>query len=1038
MKKIKLNEILYSLSTIKFALLLFFGLFTVTNTANAAFSSQDQQEEFSISGTIFSDDGSPLPGATILVIGTSKGTVTDGDGIFKLVVTAGAKLLVSFVGYTNQEITVGTSQTTYDVTLLTDLEQLSEVVVIGYGTQKRSHLTGAVSKVVNKDLEQIAVARVDEALVGKIAGVNIQATDGSVGSAPTIRIRGTGSITAGAGPLLVIDGVPVDSDFFGSVDMNDVESFEVLKDAASAAIYGSRGANGVIIITTKQGKQGKTKFSYNGFTGFQDVANNPNYNMSVAEGAAIEMAETGELSARTRYKQLIGVDNNWQDIIFDGGIINSHSIAARGGSEKTKFSTSMSYLHDEGVLLTDDFKKYNFRAKVDTRVNDVFSFGVNINPSYTNRRRFAGSTHDILRQTPWLPVRLDENTIQFVDRNVFPDAKIGDYTTQRMFDNYDLDGDGVLVDISNTSNVNPVAKIEERERIDKKFKMFASFYTTINFTEDLSFRGALSGDIQDTKTTRWQGALAHRNGAANAQSFFRDDSRIHLVSEGFFNYKKTIGNHDINAVFGVSAERWRHEQASITGIGYQFDYITTINAATTIADASSWVREKSYLSFVGRANYAYADKYLASVTMRRDGSSVFGRDTQFGNFPAASVGWRISEESFLNNSNVVSNLKLRVSYGITGNDAINTDDDLLDWYAYTALLETTTAVVNGGITTGFNPTNIANPLLGWERSVEINPAIDFGFFSNRISGSIDYYNRRSDGLLVDIDVSSVTGFNSALVNIGEVENAGFELELTTVNINKGDFRWSSTIVGSTNKNTLIDFADNDGLITNVDSKRAAEWINLVGQPISSYYGYVIEDQIPLEFITNPYHPIGAQAQDVYVRDLNGDGIIDNDDKTILGSPYPDFILSLSNTFSYKAFDLSFMFQGSFGAETRNMADQYIYNQFNSAQDFDPLITPNQEFIQQKIFTNSIIQDASYLALRTVNLGYTVPLDWIEKVGLTRVRIYASGQNLWYQMADGYTGFNPESIDNTSPINYGYQRGGSPIPRKITFGLSVDF
>ncbi len=1044
MKKTKQNQVLCLLGTtqfrfFQFTLLLFSGLFIFSNTVNAGINYQDQQNEFAITGIVSDDEGNPLPGATVMVLGTSTGAVTDVDGNFKLAVTAGDKLQVSYVGYMNQEILVVSSQTTYNITLLTDFEQLSEVVVIGYGTQKKSHLTGAISKVVNKDLEQIAVARADEALVGKIAGVNIQATDGSVGSAPTIRIRGTGSITAGAGPLLVIDGIPVDSDFFGSIDMNDVESFEVLKDAASAAIYGSRGANGVIIITTKQGKEGKTKFSYNGFTGFQSVANNPNYNMSVAEGAAREMAETGELSARTRYKQLIGVDNNWQDIIFDGGIINSHSISARGGSKKTKFSTSMSYLHDEGVLLTDDFKKYNFRAKIDTRINDVFSFGVNINPSYTNRRRFAGSTHDILRQAPWLPVYLDENTIQFVDRNVFPDAKIGDYATQRMFDNYDLDGDGVLVDISSTSNVNPVAKIEEREYRDTKFKMLASFYTTIKFTEDLSFRGALSGDIQDTERTRWQGVLSHRNGAANAQSFFRNDKRIHLVSEGFLNYKKTIGNHDINTVLGVSAERWRQEQASITGTGYQFDFIKTINAATTIADASSWVREKSYLSFVGRANYAYADKYLASVTMRRDGSSVFGSDTKFGNFPAVSVGWRMSEEAFLNNSSVVSNLKLRVSYGITGNDAINTrGGDLLDWYAYTGLLESTTAIVNGGVATGFNPSNIANPLLAWERSVEINYAIDFGFFSNRISGSLDYYSRRSDGLLIDIDVSSVTGFNSALINIGEVENAGFELELTTVNINKGDFRWSSTIIGSTNKNTLIDFADNNGLITNVDSKRAAEWINLVGQPISSYYGYVIENQIPLEFIKNPHHPIGAQAQDVYVRDLNGDGIIDDDDKTILGSPYPDFILSFSNTFSYKAFDLGFMFQGSFGAETRNMADQYIYNQFNGAQDFDPLITPNQEFIQQKIFTNSIIQDASYLALRTVNLGYTVPQDWINKVGLTRVRIYASGQNLWYQMADGYTGFNPESIDNTSPINYGYQRGGSPIPRKITFGLSVDF
>jgi len=1009
----------------------------VTTTANADIN-YDDQEEFTITGTVTSDDIGPLPGATVVVIGTSTGTVTDVEGKFSLTVNSGVTLSISFVGYETQEIQVTAARTTYDIMLSTDISQLSEIIVIGYGTQKKSHLTGAISKVENKDMEQIAVARIDEALVGKVSGVNIQATDGQAGSDPTIRIRGTGSITGGAGPLLVIDGVAVDSDFFGSIDMNDVASFEVLKDAASGAIFGSRGANGVIMITTKQGVKGKTTFSYNGFTGFQDVANNPDYNMSLAESAKNEMAATGELQPKTRYKQLIGVDHNWQDIIFDGGAINSHSISARGGSEKTKFSTSLSYLGDQGVLLTDDFQKFNFKAKVDTRVNEVISFGVSLNPSYTNRRRFDGSTHDILRQTPWLPIYHDANTIQYVDRNVYPDVAIGDYAKQRHFDNYDLDGDGVLIDISNTSNNNPYAKVWERERYDKKFKMFASFYTTINFTENFSFRGALSGDIQDTKSTRWQGLLAHRNGASNISSDFDNNNKIHLVSEGFFNYNKTFDKHDISAVLGVAAEKTKQEFASITGTGYESDLIKTINAATTISDATTFAREKSLLSFVGRVNYAFADKYLVSVSMRRDGSSVFGSERKYGNFPAASVGWRISEEAFLRESKLVSSLKLRMSYGVTGNDNINTDSDLLDWYAYTGLLESSTAIVNGAAATGFNPTNIANPELGWERSIEFNPAIDFGFLSNRITGSVDYYNRRSDDLLVDIDVSSVTGFSSALINIGEVENAGLELELSTANITGDNFRWSSTVIGSHNKNTLIDFAESDGLITSVDSKRAAEWINLVGNPISSFYGYVVEDEIPIEFLKNPFHPVGAQAQDVYVRDLNGDGVIDADDKTILGSPYPDFIWSFTNTFSYKDFDFSFMFQGSHGAETRNMADQYIYNQFNSGQDFDPLITPNQGFIQQKIFTNSIIQDASYIALRTVNLGYTFPVNWMNKIGATRARIYVSGQNLWYQKASNYTGFNPESVDNTSPINYGYQRGGSPIARKIIMGLSIDF
>ena len=1043
MEKLKFNEHSYASRMVKLSfhsltILILTGLISVFVSTSAIANFQQTDQELTISGTVTDNDSNPLPGATIRVVGTSNGTVTDAEGKFKLDVTVNDKLSISFVGFLSQEITVIASQTTYNIILSTDVEQLSEIVVIGYGTIKKSHLTGAVSKVDAEGMEQIAVARADEALVGKVSGVNIQATDGGVGTEPTIRVRGTGSVTGGANPLLVIDGVPVDYDFFASIDMNDVESFEVLKDAASAAIFGSRGANGVIMITTKQGKQGKTVFSYNAFTGFQDVANNPNYNMSLAESAKRELAATGELSAKTRYKQLIGVDHNWQDIIFDGGAINSHSLSARGGNEKTKFSTSMSYLHDEGVLLTDDFKKYNFKAKVDTKVNDIVEFGVSINPSYTNRRRFDGSTHDILRQTPWLPIYHTAYTIQFVDRNTYPDVKVGDYAKQRHFDNYDLDGDGVLVDISNTSNTNPYAKVWEREYRYKTFRLFGSSYIKLNLMEGLTFRGALSGNYSNEVTTRYQGILAHRNGAANAQSYYREREKYRLVSEGFFNYNKTFGNHNISAVLGVSAEKFRQDWAEANRLGYSFDFVKTLNAGTTISEGTTYAREKSYLSFVGRVNYSFADKYLASVSFRRDGSSVFGPDTKFGNFPAASLGWRISEEEFLKGSNIISNLKLRASFGITGNDAISTGDDLLDWYAYQGLLGASNPVVNGTVVPGFNPSNIANPDLGWERSVEFNPAVDFGFLANRIFGSVDYYNRRTDGLLVNIPVSAVTGFNNALINIGKVENAGVEFELTTVNMDNNGFKWATTIVASHNKNTLVDFANSNGLISNVDSKRAAEWINLEGNPISSFYGYVVDSEIPLEFINNPWHPVGAQAQDVYVKDLNGDGVIDDDDKTILGDPYPDFIWSVSNTFTYKGFDLTFMFQGSQGAQTRNMADQYLYNQFNSAQDFDPLITPNQDFIQQKIFTNSIIQDASYVALRTVNLGYKLPNNWIGKVGINRARVYVSAQNLWYRMADGYTGFNPESVDDHGPTNYGYQRGGSPIPRKVTFGLSVDF
>lgn len=987
-------------------------------------------------------DGMPLIGVTVVVKGSGTGTITDFNGNYEVDVEEGATLVFSYTGFKTQEVLIG-AESTYDVVMQTDVAVLDEVVVVGYGTQKRSHLTGAISKVDNKNLTKIATARVDDALVGKVSGVNIQATEGEAGSAPTIRIRGTGSMVASSDPLIVVDGLIVDNDFLGSLDMADVESFEVLKDAASSAIYGSRGANGVILITTKNGSEGKTKITYNAYVGFKEARQSEAYYFSVAETAAAEMAAHGELSDRTRYKQLIGIDRDWQDVIFDGGMIHNHSVSARGGNKKTNFSTSFNYLHDEGVLLTDDYKKYNFNLKVNTQISDKVKVGASITPSYTDRRRFDGSTHDILRQPPWLPVYHDANTIQFVNFYKYPDVKIGDYANQRHFDDYDLEAGTPVpsggTDISNTSNVNPAAKVLERNRNDYKFKVFASVYAQYNITKDLNFKTTASGTIQNTKQDRWQGLYAHRNGASNIQLDLDYENKIRLVNENYFSYNKEVGDHEFGAVLGMSAETSTVSTEGVTGTGYTSDLLQTISAATTISEAYSSDYKYSFMSYFGRVTYAYDYKYLASISFRRDGSSVFGPNNKYGNFPAASVGWMVSEEDFLKGNKLLSYLKVRFSYGYTGNNRLDTGDDLIDNYPYLALLNSTTAVVNGSAASAFNAINIANPELQWERSTELNPGIDFGMFNDVLLGSLEYYRRTSDQLLLYNPVSVTTGFSEALINLGEVENSGIELELRSRNISRPDFSWSTSLLASKNKNELIDFADSDGQIQNVDSKRAAEWINLEGNPISSFYGWVVDRDIPLEYLNDAYHPVGGEAQDVYVKDLNGDGLIDDDDKTILGDPYPELVWSLTNDFGYKNFNFSFMFQGSHGAEVRNMGDQYLFNQFNSSQDFNPETTPDQHLIKQKIFTNDIIQDASYVALRNVRLGYTFSKNTLKRTNfLSSAQIYVSAQNLFYWTADDYTGFNPESIYETSPTTYGYQRAGSPIYRTISFGLNVEF
>jgi len=1001
------------------------------------------QEAKTIKGQVVSEaDGLPVPGVNIIIVKTTTGTSTDFDGNYQIQAKKGDILQFSYLGFGTELVTIG-DNTTINISLTEDANALDEIVVIGYGTQKKSNLTGAISKVKNEDLDQIAVARVDDALVGQVSGVNIQATEGEAGSAPTIQIRGVGSITGSSSPLIVVDGIVVGSDFLGNLDMNDVESFEILKDAASAAIYGARGGNGVIIISTKSGKEGKTKFTYNSFLGFKEARYSDAYTFSVKDWTDRELAATGELSEKSQYKLLLGVDNDWQDIIYEGGTITNHAFSARGGSKSTTFSTSLNYSHDEGVLLTDDFKRYSMRVKVDSKVGDRVKIGANLSPSYSARRRFDGSTHDILRQAPWLPVYHDANTVRFIDRNIYPDVGIGDYATQRHFDNYDLYGDGSrLVDISTTSNTNPAAKVLERDRNDYKFKLVGNFYGQYEILDGLKFRTSIGGDYSQTKRDRWQGVQASRNGAAAAQLDIENFQRIHIVSDNVFTYDKVFGKHDLNAVAGFSAEKWDYEIESTRGTGYESDQLQTLTAATLIARGFSEKYEERLMSLFGRVNYAYDDKYLASVSIRRDGYSAFGPDSKYGVFPAISGGWVLSKEDFLSDSNFLNFLKIRMSYGFTGNSAfdIGTGDfrNQINSYPYLSLVGASSAVFDNGVTNGFNALNIANPNLGWERSVEINPAIDFGFFNNRISGSIDYYRRTSDDLLLDVPVSVTTGFPNALANRGKVENSGWEFELRTRNIVKRNFKWNTTFIASQNTNELLDFAESNGQISNVDTKRAAEWINLVGNPISSFYGWVVDSEIPDEYINRPWERVGQQDQDVYVKDLNGDGVIDDDDKTILGDPYPELVWSITNDFKIGNFDLSFMFQGSHGAEVRNMGDQYLFNHFASAADFNPATTPNQGFIKEKIFTNSIIQDASYVAMRTLNIGYTLPDDVVSNMFITKIRIYATGQNLLYWTASDYTGWNPESINNTSPTTYGYQRAGSPINQVISLGLNIEF
>ena len=1009
-----------------------------------------------LSGTVVSaTDNIPIPGVNVIVMDTSRGTSTDFDGNYQIEVNSGDVLQFSYVGFVTQ-VQIIDNQTTLNISLAEDLAALDEVVVIGYGTQKKSHLTGAISKVVNESLDQIAVTRVDDALIGQVSGVNIQATNAEAGGAPTITIRGVGSITADSGPAVVVDGIVVSADFLGNLDMNDVESFEVLKDAASAAIYGSEGSNGVIMITTKSGKEGKTKFSYQTYTGYKNAHGSDDYRKSVSDWVKVEQAATGTLSEETQYMQLLvattDVDRDWQDVFFNGGTVTSHSFAARGGSASTKFSTALRYVHDEGVVITDDYKLYSAKLKLDSNLSERVKFGVSVTPSYTKQRRLPTSIHNPIRQSPWLPIYHTENTLQFINRNNYPNVGVGDYFYENHLIEIDFDGDGSDTRPRTSGDSNPYAQYVEREHYEYNTKLYGSTYFSYEILDGLTAKTSLGVTLEQRKRTRYDGTKHHASGNSRAQYNLQNRYRVRLISDNTLNYNKIFAeDHEVSVLAGMTIQQRKSENSDITGNGFSNDLLKNLSGATAISEYVEVNTQLKKLGFFGRINYAYKDKYLVSASFRRDGSSVFGINSKWGNFPAASIGWNAHNEDFLSDSDFVNRLKLRVSYGLTGAERFNVGDDIINAWPYLALLQNSNAIVNGGINPGVSPLNIANALLQWEASEEFNPAIDFGFFNNIVSGSLDYYTRTSDELLLENPVSYVTGFTDGIVNLGKVENRGWELELRTKNIAKEKFSWNSTLIASTNQNELLSFGESNNALIEDTYGRNSQWINRIGEPISSFWGYVVDTDayddttFRTTYVSTPWNRINGQADDTIVKDLNGDGIITDEDKTILGDPYPDLIYSFTNEFKFGAFDFSFMVQGSLGAQVNNIGDQYFYNWFGNrtrsggeAQAVADGLVPHESFIQEKVLTSEVIASADYFSLRNVNLGYNLPEDVTAKLGLTGLRLYATAQNLIYITADDYHGFNPEHIDGTNPRAYGSQRAGTPIFKTVTFGLNIDF
>lgn len=1055
--------------------------------------------QIKISGTVTDNKKEPLIGVNIKASGTKKVTITDADGKFSIQVADTKSVLVfSYIGYKNLLKTVG-NEKQLNIVMEEDSKVMDEVVVVGYGTQQKTHLTGAISSIKGEKMEDLAISRIDQALQGKLAGVTVQQLNPEAGEAPSIRVRGMGSISASVSPLVVVDGFPI-SDGLSSVSMGDVESIEVLKDAASAAMYGSRAAGGVILVTTKSGSSTKTKYNFKMLTGVRtvvklpDVLNTNEYTKLLYDEAAMRMQDPSvdgtaatmsynlitntEKASYLMQNMLLDEPTDWfAQALRNYGMNQNYILSASGGDKKIKYFISGNYNSEAASMRYSNFDKYTLRAKVDINLSKAVTIGVNITPSYSRKQNPAVDLTDYIRYPSWLPIRHNAATAAATGKTA------GDYAQAADFSGVILSGQGynneiwnlTTAKLSGSSVQTPVSVNEKTKIITDDYRMQNNAYMTIDIFKGLQFKTSNSAYIQYKEYNYSQQANAK---AAIADNNLMRQTTLHteLLTENTLTYAKKSGNHDINVLAGYTIQKTGNRYNQIVAQKFLDDQMLSFNYATTLINdnqkadppvngITSLYYTEAMESLIGRLTYAYAGKYLFSGSIRADGSSKFAAGHKWGYFPAGSLGWRASEEKFLKQLDWLSNLKFRASYGLAGNNNI-------PQYSYANKISLNNYVLGtsyGTLTTGLasNDTFLGNPDITWEQTAEGNYGVDLGLFHNRLNIGIEYYNSNTIQLLLQQPSMFITGHQTSWQNIGKVNNQGLEIELSTTNIDTKQFTWKTTANLSSNKNTLLNYGDN----TYIDNfgEKSEVYRAIVGQPAIQFYGYKSDgvyttfqevtdalaktDANGVLFNYGVFVPkIGA----LKVKNLNGDNIIDGNDRMVLGKPFPDFTWGITNTFTFFDFDLSFMFQGVQGAQIvdgnmkydENLRSNvaYIKNRFVS-----PMFPGDGKTVYAAnttgsylMLTDYCIEDGSYAALRDLTLGYKLPQKIVKAIGLSQFRAFFTGQNLLYFMAPGYKGVNPEArrtsgeYSSAFPLIDGYQRGVFPLSRVFSVGLDINF
>lgn len=1024
--------------------------------------------EIAVSGRVVDDSGEPMIGVNILLQGTSTGTLTNIDGEFYIEVPlASSKLEFSYLGYQTREITVGNGN--LGTIKMEEMSQnIDEIVVVGYGVQKKSHLTGAVSKYSDDNLGNQAVSRLDQALQGKIAGVSISNVSSEAGSAPQVRVRGMGSLSASNEPLVVVDGYPV-SDGLSFIDMNDVESIEVLKDAASAAIYGSRGANGVILITTKSGDIQKPKYSIKAYTGFKqayklhDLMDSHDYVRMLYR----EQAQGGTGPTNSE-KAWLCINNytDWQrEALRKVANITNVQFSVSGGKKEAKYYVSASYTGDDGIMVHSRYDKFNVRAKVDAVLSKYVELGINMSPSYTKREAPATNFIDFYRTYSWLPVRHTKATSDLTGQPV------GSWAHGRHFNNLeytDADGNTFIASPWGTNNNNPKCVMENEYRLTKDYRLTTSAYININIIKGLTFRSQNGFYIQYRENNTYHNANAKSDGDAN-YGIYANRFRFDVQSENTLNYNAKWGKHEFGAMAGFTVNHVRTRTAGIKGTAFPTDYIHTLNAATDIVIEENDGTRQTYtleerellLSVLSRITYSWADRYLASVSFRGDGSSKFGPDNQWGFFPSVSIGWRMSEEPWLKDQAWLNQLKIRGSWGLTGNN------DIPNYAAFDKLGVTNyTFGTSNTLAQGLANTSsvLSNRAISWEQTSEFDVGFDFSMFKTRFNLTFDYYYSITKSLLFQQPALAITGHTNYWNNIGRVRNQGVEIELHTYNIKTKKFEWQTELNLSFNDNRLLELGDDSERLLSY-GERGEVYVAQVGGPSIQYYGYRTDgvwksqEEIDAFLAGRPATEVFLVGKTVVpgtlkVVDRDKNGIIDAYDRDVLGTPFPVLTWGVTNTFTFYGVDISFMFQGVAGAtvlngdgyyqETKKINTAYTTNRYVSPQNPGDGKTPtfaNGNGMEWEL-TDYLLQNASYGALKDLTIGYRFSKKMLRPVHLNTIRLYFSGQNLFYIWSKDYKGINPEarytSNQYSSPLVDGYQRGGFPIQRTFTFGVEIGF